>query len=91
MRSDRYSSPPDPAKLEESTRSLEASLDTLERKVGRLPLPATVAPAAIEPTDEQRVAVCRELTKRWYSTGAVHLDQVMANYEREARERLGQR
>jgi hypothetical protein len=84
-------SSPSAERLNQSTARLAASNDALERKVGGLPLPAAVAVAALDLSDEQRLAVCRELNQRWYRTGAVHLDQVMASYEREARERLGKR
>jgi hypothetical protein len=40
------------------------------------------------PTDEQRVAVCRELWAYWTKSGRIHLDQAMSNYQREAEERL---
>lgn len=42
-------------------------------------------------TDEQRVAVCRELWAYWYQSGRIHLDQAMTNYQREAEERVSQR
>ncbi len=38
-------------------------------------------------TDEQRVAVCRELWAYWYRSGRIHLDQAMGNYQREAEQR----
>lgn len=44
---------------------------------------------ADELSDEQRLQVCRELTARWYRNGRTHLDQELAAYEREAKERLG--
>lgn len=41
-------------------------------------------------TDEQRLAVVRELWAYWYQSGRIHLDQAMSNYQREAEERVAQ-
>lgn len=42
-------------------------------------------------TDEQRLAVVRELWAYWSKSGCVHLDQAMASYQREVQERIEQR
>jgi hypothetical protein len=87
-RAPRYSSPPSPDKLNASTLSLASSLDELERKVGGLPLPAGVAVAALDLTDEQRLAVCRELWLFMRDGRYIHMDAAVHGYEREAKERL---
>ncbi len=84
----RYTSPPTEEKLRDSTGRLTASLDVLAARVGSEPLPAAVAVAALDLTDEQRLACYRELDQRWYDSGLTHLDQVMATCQREARARL---
>jgi hypothetical protein len=81
---DRYSSPPCEQKLRGSTASLAASLDVLARRVGGEPLPVSVAVAALDLSDEQRAAVCRELRLRM---GV--LPDAVAVYEAEVRGRLG--
>lgn len=76
MHDERYSTPPTAESLEASTVRLKASNDRLE--VG--------APIV---TDEQRLAVCRELVAYQFKHGQTHLDQAMYAYEREAKARLG--
>lgn len=39
-------------------------------------------------SDETRLEVCRELSAYWYRSGATHLDQALAGYEREVRARM---
>lgn len=73
------------ANLNESTSRLEASLDVLARRHGNEPLPVAVAVAAQDLTDEQRLAVARELKQR----GVVCAELRM--YEVEARARLAGR
>lgn len=72
----RYSTPPDAAKLEESTRNLEASLDHLARSVAIV-------------TDEQRLVVFRELVAYQYLGKFTHLDQALYAFEREIKARMG--
>ncbi len=79
----RYSTPPTAEKLVSSTTRLTASLDVLERRVGSEPMPAAVAIAALDLTDEQRVAVCLELRREYGS-----LPHVVSQYEAEAKARL---
>jgi hypothetical protein len=80
----RYSSPPDPVMLDASTRRLTAANKALEAKVGHLPMPVSVAAAALELTDPQRLAVLRELKQRL----AFSVDG-LREYEAEVRGRLG--
>lgn len=39
-------------------------------------------------SDTARLSVCRELSAYWYRSGATHLDQALAGYEREVRARM---
>ena len=78
----RYSSPPCELKLQASTKSLTASLDALERSAGSTALPAP------ELTDQQRLAVCRELIAFWPKSGCIHLDQAVERYTQAAKMRL---
>jgi hypothetical protein len=52
------------------------------------PLPASVAIATLDLTDEQRLAVCRELWILHNTLRNAHIDQTLHTFERLARERL---
>lgn len=80
---DRLSLPPGDDSLARMTKQYSLANDRHEA--------ALAASAVVVPTDEQRLAVCRELLADWYSSGATHLDQTMANYERKARDRIAAR
>jgi hypothetical protein len=87
LKSDRYSSPPCPERLDESTRRLEASLTALESKVGHLPMPAPAPRVPV--TDEQRIAVLNELNSYWLRGKFVDFEEAFAAYRREAKGRAG--
>lgn len=86
--SERPSLPPSDESLRQTTERHRVANDSLERRVGGEPLPAAVAVAALDLSDEQRLAAYRELEQRWYESGLTHLDQVMTTCQREARARI---
>jgi hypothetical protein len=82
----RYSSPPCPDRLDESTRRLRTSLDTLEPNVRHLPLPAPSTKVPL--TDEQRDACMRELEAFYLRGRFLDYESAIAAYRQEARGRM---
>lgn len=81
----RYSSPPSLDKLNESTVRLAKSLDAMQARIGSEPMPPPmrIAVAVIDLTDEQRLAVCRELKQE-----LGYLPEELLAYEAAAKGRL---
>lgn len=88
MNGDRYSTPPDPLKLEQSTAGLKASLDKLEASAASAPPPASL------PSETEFFAVLRErlkLGQQTYGDKSFARDpgELLAELEQEALDLAG--